>query len=576
MEFKLIYTKEVTENPCGVFVENSNVMSWIETASQLGLKSVKFFPVPGNEANSISGAILISSEINEEQSTANANVYNVGGSFYLLSSSQLSPKLSESAIVERFGNTPHFFHPVYGLIELQEIKDWSSFIDLKRKDVSIVQPELGPHFPNRLGEYFIREIEPEEVLKSLMEKSVPDRKSMDSKPLNPLEKLKLWTYGFILGKNKENGKGNSEGEGSSNLASDEIGDAAIPKKKSWWQKKKEGMNTEFENLEERNNKELDKLMDMLKKNPDEALKYALPIDRSVATRGPEVGYTMQNRLKGGSLFGSGFGFGNGNGGGSGGSVNIGESKTDILRRQYLDMAHKYTQDEDWEKASFVYMELLSDPHSAANVLKQGKKYEAAAAIYLSKCKLKMDAAECYEMGRFYGRSIDLYEELERQEKVGDLYTKMGNTPKAKIAYGKELTKLTDSNRYFDAGKISKNKLLDTGLARVYYMKGWERGSRPNDCLDEYLDTYNFNGKRGRINDLHEEKLDGKNAHRFLEVLKLQLDKNADLQNDIEVVAYETIARNSSRDKTIVSLLDSFNKSKLVSKDVMRYKHGRKN
>ena len=568
MEFKLIYTKDVSENPCGVFVEDSNIMSWIETASQLGLKSVKFFPVPGNEANSISGAILISAEIKEEQSTPYTNVYNVGGSFYLLSNSQLSPKFSEAAIVERFGNTPHFFHPVYGLIELQEIKDWSAFIDLKRRDISIVQPELGPRFPNSLGEYFIREIEPEEVLKSLIEKSVPDRKSMDSKPLNPLEKVKLWTYRFILGKNKEKGKNNSELTGSSSSASDETGNISTLKKKSWWQKKKGEMNTEFENLEERNNKELDKLMDMLKKNPDEALKYALPIDRSGSSRGPEVGYKMQKRW----WAGTSFGYGNG----SDGSVDIGASKTDILRQQYIIIADKYIEDQEWEKASFVYMELLSDPNSAANVLKRGKKYEVAAAIYLSKCKLKINAAECYEMGRFYGRSIDLYEELDRQEKVGDLYTKMGNEPKAKTAYGKEIAKLTDSKRYYDAGKISKNKLSDTGLARTYYMEGWESGSRQNDCLDEYLDTYDLDGKRVSINDFHEEKFEGRNAHQFLEVLKLQLDKNADLQSEIEVVAYETIARNSSRDKTIVNLLSAFNKSKLVSKDVMRYKHGRKN
>lgn len=566
MEFKLIYTKEVSGNSCGVFVEDSNMMSWIETASQLGLRNVKFFPIPGNVANSISGALLISDEITKDQPIPYAHVYNVGGSFYLLSSSQLSPKFSESAIVERFGNTPHFFHPVYGLIELQEIKDWSSFIDLKQSDVNLTKPELGPHFPNRLGHYFIREVEPEEVLKSLIKKSVPDRKSVDSKPLSSWEKLIFRTYGFLLGKSGKGEKENSEGEESQNLDSEATGSAEIIKKKSWWQRKKEGMNKTFENLDERNKKELDKLMDLLKKNPDEALKYALPIDRSGSSRGPEVGYRMQMRWRSGISLGTG----------SGGSVNIGESKTEILRQQYRNMATKYAQNEDWEKASFVYLELLSDPHSAAAVLKSGKKYEAAAAIYLSKCKLKINAAECYEMGRFYGRSIDLYEELDQQEKVGDLYARMGNIPKAKIAFGKELEKLRGSNRYFDAGKLSSNKLSDTKLARTYYMEGWERGKRPNDCLDEYLDTYEIDAKRERISHLHEEEMVDRSAHRFLEVLKLQSDKNADLQNDIEVVAYETIARNAPKDKTIVNFLNVFNKSKLVSKDVLRFKHGSKN
>lgn len=567
MEFKLAYSKGISQNPCGVFVEDTNMMTWVETASQLGVDRVQFFPVPGNEANTVSGALLISDQIGTEQTTRNPLVYNLGGSFYVLSNSHISPQLNELAIIERFGFTPHFFHPVYGLIELEELTDWAPFFELKQTPINIIRPEIGPRFPTRLGEYFIREIEPEDVLKSLIEKSVPQRKSLESKPLSSWEKLKLKSYRFILGKNAKGGKEDEDGENSAESISDGAGSSdyeTAETKKSWWKRKKDDIQKEFENLEERNKKELDKLMDMLKKDPDEALKYALPIDRSEYSRGPEVGYTMQKR----------WGLGFPNGSGSGGSVNLGESKTDALRRQYTEMAQNYENNKDWEKASFVYMELLSNPHSAAEVLKRGKKYEAAAAIYLSKCKNKPNAAECYELGRFYGRAIDLYEELDRQEKIGDLYTKMGNEPKAKSAYGKEITKLSHANRYFEAGEISLNKLTDHNQARSLYMEGWNTGNRQNDCLNQYLNTYDLGGKRKSIDHLHDENFEGRTAHHFLEVLKLQLDKNAELHDTIEVVAYETISRNSSKDKAIVNLVQFFNKSELVSKDVMRFKSGR--
>lgn len=568
MEFKLTYSKGISKNPCGVFVEDAKITTWIETASQLGVDRVQFFPVPGNEANTVSGALLISDQIGTEQTTRNPLVYNLGGVFYVLSNSHISPQLNELAIIERFGFTPHFFHPVYGLIELQELTDWAPFLELNQTPIDILQPEPGPRFPARLREYFIREIEPEEVLKSLIEKSVPQRKSLESKPLSSWEKFKLKSYGFILGKKGKGGKQDADGEKIDGTTSEGAGSSAnesVETKKSWWKRKKDNIQKEFENLEERNKQELDKLMDMLKKDPDEALKYALPIDRSEYSRGPEVGYTMQKR----------WGLGFSNGSGSGGSVNLGESKTDALRRQYTEMAENYADNEDWEKASFVYMELLSNPHSAADVLKRGKKYEAAAAIYLSKCKAKLNAAECYELGRFYGRAIDLYEELDRQEKIGDLYTRMGNEPKAKSAFGKEIVKLSQAKRFFDAGEISRTKLTDQQQARSLYMEGWNTGNRQNDCLNQYLDTYDLGEKRKSIDHLHEENFEGRTAHHFLEVLKLQLDKNAELQDKIEVVAYETISRNSAKDSAIVNLVQFFNKSELVSKDVLRFKSGRR-
>lgn len=565
MELKLTFSCESDFDVVGVFVESRHAMDWIAAASLMEFEQVRFYPVPGTKANTVSGILMLSSKVNSEQLSRYTKIYCASASFYLPLGSQLSPRLSEKVILERFGSTPHFFHPVYGLIELKELTDWSTFLDINPIEIASSKPEPGPESPTKLGAYYIREVDPEESLKSLIAKSVPNRKSLDSKPLSSWEKVKLRAYRSLLRKKGNKDTSDSAEEANAAPAKDGAEAQDVVGKKSWWKRRKERMHQDFENLEDRSKKELDKLMDLLKKNPDEALMYALPIDRSAHSRGPEVAFTMQRR------WGAGFGSGSG----SSGSVNISDRRTDDLRQQYRSMAANYTQEEKWEKASFVYMELLSDPTSAANVLKQGKKYEAAAAIYLSKCKLKERAAECYEMGNFHSRAIDLYEELNRQEKVGDLYMKMGNESKARAAYSKEIDGMTKSNRFYDAGHLSADKLNDIELARTYYMQGWNEGHRTNDCLNEFLDTFESERKKEAMLGLHREGPEGRKAHNFLEVLKKQSDKDAELRPDIEQIMYETIARNVKSDRQIIDKLQIFNKSQLVSKDVLRFKNGRR-
>ena len=56
-----------------------------------------------------------------------------------------------------------------------------------------------------------------------------------------------------------------------------------------WQK-------DYENLAERNQNQLDKLLKMLNDNPEEALKYAIPLDPNNSSRGgAQGGFTLNKR-----------------------------------------------------------------------------------------------------------------------------------------------------------------------------------------------------------------------------------------------------------------------------------------
>jgi len=537
-------------------------MSWIAAASELSTDQVHFFPIPGNTPNSIAGALIIAENPVNLISSRFPRVHSLDGALFLMEHSQLSPLLSPEALRDCFKGAPHFFHPSYGLIALEELRDWSSFMSLNITQERITKPSKGLDGTDTLGNYFVREIEPEEVLKTLIKKSVPNPGgTLESKRLSVLEKVKLYALRLLVGKkrSKKKAKKSNKLDASKETVAPKAVNSA---KKSWWKRKEEGMINELEDLEERNKKELEKLMDLLDKDPDHALKYALPIDRSGYSRGPEVGFTMVNRWSLRGNFGSG---------GSSGSVSLKDDQTNLLRQKYSSMADAYIQSEDWEKASFVYLELLSDPNRAANVLEKGKKYEAAAAIFLSRCKNSIRAADCYEKGKFYNRAIDLQQELDNQMKVGDLYTKMGDTARAEIAYTKEIAKMTSSNRFFEAGNVACNQLTDMDQAREHYKEGWKKGALSNKCLDAFLDTFALKEKRREIAALHQEELKYNKAQVFIDVLIEQGKKEQALKHEIEIVVFETIARVSKENPRIVESLKEVNTGELVSKDILRFR-----
>src|SRR5262245_28647898 len=135
---------------------------------------------------------------------------------------------------------------------------------------------------------------PEDVLKNMADNVFPKQEELKDKPLSVWEKAKLFMYRQVF-------KTDKPGKPSTTDSPLKAALKKIYKDEDRWK----SMQQNYENLEERNKKHLDKLLDLLKKNPDEALKYAIPLDEQNTTRGglnPRGGFEFAQRWLNFSLF----------------------------------------------------------------------------------------------------------------------------------------------------------------------------------------------------------------------------------------------------------------------------------
>jgi hypothetical protein len=121
-------------------------------------------------------------------------------------------------------------------------------------------------------------------------------------------------------------------------------------------------------------KSLDKLLEMLKDDPEQGLQYAIPLNSEDMARGlgRSGGDLMRNddySLNGGSSTGVDY-------------WDMDDGTSYRLRQQYERLAVKEQQKGDFMRAAYIYIRLLSDYSAAAKVLEKGGFYTEAASIYI--------------------------------------------------------------------------------------------------------------------------------------------------------------------------------------------------
>lgn len=255
------------------------------------------------------------------------------------------------------------------------------------------------------------------------------------------------------------------------------------------------------------------------------------------------------------------------------NITVNDSLFDKLHQKYRDLATKYENENDHKKASFIYMKLLNSNYEAAEVLERGKLYNEAAIIYHKKVENKTKAAECYENGKSYQAAIKLYLELEEHEKLGDLYRKINKELDAVKYYNIKVEDYKKNNQYVKASLLLKQKLFNNKDAQELLLKGWESNYDAKNCLNNYFSN---------IKDIEKLEKEIKNIYKnyckthqyklFLDLLKLEFNKDESLQIPTREIAYEIISKKATEDKNFLNDLSHFKPNdKLIKKDVMKYK-----
>ncbi|MEM9929277.1 MAG: hypothetical protein AAF840_05635, partial [Bacteroidota bacterium] len=322
---------------------------------------------------------------------------------------------------------------------------------------------------------------------------------------------------------------------------------------------------DFKNLQERNKKEVDKLLNLMQKDPEAALRYAIPLDEHGYSRGKEVGgFKMQDRGLDLSLFGR-------RSGKTGGTVSLGD-EFHRLRRQYLEAAKALEGQGKFEKAAYIYLKLLKDHNAAAEVLKKGKHYEKAAVVYLRYLKNELAAAECYEFGKIYDEAIPLYAKMKKWEKVGDLNGLRGDEAAALSAYQLQLDQELEKNALVKAAMLSKNKMKNLPGAQVILIRGWDENIDAYNCLQQYLANQPDDEAAWReIKRIGHHQLNASNEVVFLRVLSKEYANNVERRAEVKHLALELISALLPAGKVSAHRLLDFNERDIrLRADAVRY------
>lgn len=276
------------------------------------------------------------------------------------------------------------------------------------------------------------------------------------------------------------------------------------------------------------NREIRRLLNLLGTNPDEGLKYALPMGGDAGHRGTaSSGDTLGRRDLNIDFTRPG----------AGGAADFWEVPYETqleLMNRYRELATREVQLGRYRRAAYIYAHLLGDYNAAAQTLKSGRQWREAAVLYKEKLHQPRSAAECLLEGGLWTEAIAEYEELKEFETVGDLYRKLDQEEEAVQAYRQTVETFHHQQQHTEAARILEEKIHSTDEAIAELESGWPHSSQSRLCLDRLFEIYHRHG-------LHEE------ARQKIDALA---DSKLTLSNRLPLIQFLTQIRTSYPDRSV--------------------------
>lgn len=554
----------------GVLVRGSSPAVWFRELQgmKLSLREVNLYPLPGTTANVLWGCFveLVDPQRKIEDIGRNEFCCCANELLFVPQFVSLYPRITVAETSALLKGKKHVLHPEIGLIELPEAVDAAALLREPQDNFLKVTAPQAPEFvPLRIKSFMVKPLPPKEVLKEMEKNLFPKTEPLNDKPLGAGEKLKLSLYKklFTKSKNKETGKTEITQKPLFGMLRKMRGLFKGGADDSAWEQE---MQQNFDELDQRSQEQMERLMNMLKENPEDALKYAVPIGDGT-DRGPSGGsFELSQRWNNFGLFG-------GSGGSGGGSFT--SERTNELAAEYHRIAQELIKKKDFRKAAFVYQKLLKQPHTAADTLEKGEIYPEAAAVFLEYAKNKDRAAQCYEKGNMTMDAIGLYKELNKNEKVGDLYVKINKRRDANIFYEKTADEYEGKKQYVKASLIYREKMLMAEKGQDMLLNGWRENSDAQNCMGIYFSNIESDKVRGEAYEtFYKEEVDDDNRVQFIAVAAQEFRKRAVHAHRLKTMAYEAAVQEIPKNPGVVSALTDFNKNdKQFVSDTVRFRHG---
>lgn len=231
-------------------------------------------------------------------------------------------------------------------------------------------------------------------------------------------------------------------------------------------------------LDRLRHKELNRLLEGLRTNPEDGLRHALPLT-AFAHRGRTA--TNSTQLGQRNLD---FSFARLGGGQAADFWNVPADMQRELANRYREAAHRELKLGRHRRAACIFAELLGDLTSAADALKQGKYFREAAMLYEQKLNQPLAAAACFAEGGLLVEAIALYEKHQRWLDVAALYERLGAHDEARTALRREVEVKRAAGDILTAAKLLETRLSEPDVALELLASTWSSGQQTLACLHE--------------------------------------------------------------------------------------------
>jgi tetratricopeptide (TPR) repeat protein len=509
---RLIYD-DAQHRPAGAwFVVGAAAHEWLAELSawQSPLAAARLYIVPTSPADRRPcGVFVVGAAPHDGRPSPRSLPYAaIDRRLFVPGESRLDPEPTAAELAELLGEDLHLWHPQAGLLALPanaglRVSDllaapvpstdvWTAAVPgiaLNGKLVSI-EPEIVPTAQDVLND--ARGDIGSQPLQRSQLPPTPDepREGLAGDTARAIgkgiAKLAQW-----IAKQASSVGGAGSGEpAASSGASRAAGDSAgsgwgwVKALESWAGKRLERIS---QALETARNRELHRLMKLLEKNPDEGLRYALPMGsgehRGLAPPSSTLGPRDVNFSLGGL--------------GGGRAADFWDVPAEMQRRlfeRYRELAAREIALGRHRRAAYIFASLLGDLRSAASTLADGGHYREAAMLYEEKLHQPESAADCLRKGHCWNEAIAIYDRLGRHETVGDIYVELEQVDDAEAAYRRAVEQKLTANDVLGAAKLLEGKLANPDEAYEKLTAAWPTSKQAQTCL---LEAFALSARHGR-------------------------------------------------------------------------------
>ncbi len=410
---------------------------------------------------------------------------------YLPLEMQLDPPVTDAELIEILPWEAAVLHPSIGLIgfQLEDFKDWADLLSpLPIQDVDWDAAQPGIAQPKKLVSI---EIEDPPDVAGIIDTGRDDIGSLPTDGLPPADDESTADNarqaGRHLGKSFLQGM-NWLTSGSGKAGEGQSKQDWIRQLNAWSSNKLSGVNNAIARAR---NRELSRLVNMFERDPDTALRYALPLSNMNPGRGRAK---PTGRLRG---HGTDFSLNRLGGGMPSDPWHLPWDVHQRLRTLYTESASREIRLGRHRRAAYIFAELLGDLDGAANCLKQGGHYREAAVLYRDRLHRPLQAAECLKQGGLFTEAINLYREQNMFSEVGDLWQRLNRPEEANAAYRDAVDAALRAYDRLAAASLLEHKLDAPDEAINVLAQGWPNSAQANECMRA---RFTLIGKIGRHNE----------------------------------------------------------------------------